>query len=88
MTSDLPSGLSPIVASYLKAVDALCVHYSASDKLTLFYRIIAQWTRVLNDAQVRGITHKRFSQLEVAEIIDELQARAQALIEGKKRENS
>ena len=88
MPHDMASGLSPIVKSYLAAVDALCVHYSEPDKLTLFYRIIAQWTRVLNDVQIRGIKHKRFSQLEVGEIIDELQARAQSLIEGKKRENT
>ena len=41
MPHDMASGLSPIVKSYLTAVDALCVHYSEPDKLTLFYRIIA-----------------------------------------------
>jgi len=73
--------MSHLVTQYLAAVDALCVHPSNSSpdaKLALYRRLIAQWTRSLNDTEKRGKAG-RFSRLEIAEIIDEMMERIREL---------
>ena len=85
--------MSPLVSKYLAAVDALCVHPTNSSpdaKLALYRRLIAQWTRSLNDVEKRGKAG-RFSKLEIAEIIDEMMERIRALradIKGQDNEHS